>query len=128
VPIIATLPGEFALGASLEANSGFLPRWGGCSVSTQKLASPPGFALSPAYPNPFNPVTTITLGVPHAAEVTVTVLDLLGRTVASLISGVTLSAGYHEIQWNGGNLASGSYLVRVEAGHLVLTQKVLLMR
>jgi hypothetical protein len=88
---------------------------------------PTNFALKAAYPNPFNPATTVTYGLPVASEVRITATDLLSRHVATLVAGEAKSAGYHTVQFNAGDLASGTYLIRMEAGDFVATQQVVLL-
>jgi hypothetical protein len=70
------------------------------------------YRLHPAYPNPFNPSTTIRYDLPHAALITLTVYDLLGREVARLADGY-MEQGYYEVQWNGQESASGIYIARL---------------
>ena len=67
------------------------------------------------YPNPFNPTTTIRFDLPNAAEVSVDVFDMLGRTVLS-VPVQSMAAGQNQsIQVDGSNLASGLYLYRITA-------------
>jgi hypothetical protein len=62
---------------------------------------PQRFELAQNTPNPFNPVTSIRVGLPEAAQVTLTVYNLLGAEVATLVKGEMLDAGYHRVIWNG---------------------------
>jgi len=97
-------------------------------TNTDATDLPAGYSLSAAYPNPFNPTTTVTYGLPAAAEVRIIATDLLGRQVATLISGDRKAAGYHTVQFNADGLASGTYLIRMEAGDFVATQQVVLLK
>ena len=97
-------------------------------VDTESSELPETFVLKAAYPNPFNPTTTITYGLPAASEVSITATDLLGRQVATLVAGDMKAAGYHTVQLNAGGLASGTYLIRMEAGDFVATQQVVLLK
>ena len=83
--------------------------------------------LHPAYPNPFNPRTTIAFEIPAMERVRVTVYDLLGRKVAVLVDDA-LTAGRYAVTWNAGERASGLYFCRMEAGTTVQTQRLLLVR
>ncbi len=73
---------------------------------------PSEFMLEAAYPNPFNPQTTLRFGVPESAYVKLVVYDVLGRQVRVLVDG-TRAAGTHEVVFEAGNLPSGTYLVRL---------------
>jgi len=97
-------------------------------VHTESFELPETFDLQAAYPNPFNPTTTVTYGLPTAVEVRITATDLLGRQVATLVAGETKAAGYHTVQFNAEGLASGTYLIRMEAGDFVATQHVVLLK
>ncbi|MBU8869693.1 MAG: hypothetical protein KOO60_02350 [Gemmatimonadales bacterium] len=76
--------------------------------------------LLPSYPNPFNPQTTVSFNLPSTALVGLRVFSLDGRLVATLIN-ETMSAGPHEIKWNGRDdqgraVASGVFFCRLKAG------------
>ena len=90
-------------------------------------AKPNIFSLDQNYPNPFNPSTTIKYALPENEKVTIDIYDLLGRKVAELVNG-EVAAGYHEIEFNGGSLASGIYLYRLSAGPYTQVHKMLLMK
>ena len=97
-------------------------------VDTESFELPETFVLKAAYPNPFNPATTISYGLPAASEVRITAIGLLGRQVATLVAGDMKAAGYHTVQFNADGLASGTYLIRMEAGDFVATQQVVLLK
>ncbi len=86
---------------------------------------PAAYALEAAYPNPFNPQTTIRFDVPEAAEVQLGIYDVLGRQVRVLVDG-QIPAGTHEMAFEAGGLPSGTYLVRLEtpAGSFVQTMQL----
>lgn len=88
---------------------------------------PQGFTLDQNYPNPFNPSTTIRFSLPHAANVSLKVFDVLGREVATLVSG-GLDAGVHTSAWQTGTISSGIYFYQLRAGGYVETKKMLLLR
>ena len=95
-------------------------------------ATPDQFALGPSYPNPFNAETVITLSIPAAAPVQLTVYNLAGQRVVDLVSD-RLAAGIHHVRWDGrnasgGRLATGVYVVRAEAGRWSAFEKILLLR
>jgi len=89
--------------------------------------------LFPNVPNPFNPATVLRFYLPSSNTVNLEIIDLLGRTVATLYDQRILSAGQHRLQWNGKNgtgqsLPSGVYFVRLTAGDETAQSKVILMR
>ncbi len=102
---------------------------------------PATFALNHAYPNPFNPTTTCRYSIKQTANTTITVFDLLGRTVATLLSGEVLP-GTYDATWDGRTqdgmaAASGTYFIRMSAQYqdangvsdqFVSVQKVMLMK
>ncbi len=80
-----------------------------------------------AYPNPFNPSTTLRFTLPADAHVTLTIYDALGRKVAHLLD-ERRSAGTHQVRWEARSLPSGLYLYRVQAGAEVRTGRVVLSK
>jgi len=96
-------------------------------------AIPTTYELAQNFPNPFNPSTTIKLGLPRKSRVTLKIYNLLGKEVAMLFDGVEKEAGYHAIIWEGkdqtGNFVpSGLYLYRLQAGQKVLIKKMTLIK
>lgn len=85
------------------------------------------FRLSQNYPNPFNPATVIQYEIPENAHVRVTVYNVIGQRVVSLVN-ETLSAGQYEVNFDAGGLASGTYLYQLEAGDRVQTQTMMLLK
>lgn len=84
------------------------------------------FALE-AYPNPFNPVAEVTYTLPTAAEVFLVVYDVTGREVSRLAEGLR-PAGRHRARFDGSQLASGTYVVRLQAGTHVAAHTIVLMK
>jgi hypothetical protein len=79
------------------------------------------------FPNPFNATTTLRYAVPVSAQVKLSVYNILGQKVATLVDGVQ-QAGCHAVTWNGTNVASGIYIYRLQASGRTLTHKMLLMK
>ena len=75
---------------------------------------PDVFALEQNYPNPFNPGTMINFSLAVDSKVSLTVFDVLGQSVATLING-NLAAGSHQFDFNASNLNSGVYFYRIDA-------------
>jgi len=88
------------------------------------------YILSPSYPNPFNPTTTITFSIPvvetrHALSLQG--YDITGRLVETLAHGIT-APGTHTVKWDASEFSSGVYFVHMVAGDYSKTQKVLLLK
>ena len=95
-------------------------------------APPMRLMLEPNYPNPFNPTTTIAYSLPQRGDVRVTIHDVRGRWVATLVDEVK-DAGRHRVLWNGRDhtgaaLGSGIYLVRIEAGGESGARKIVMVK
>lgn len=88
---------------------------------------PTTFALNAAYPNPFNPTTTLTFDVPRTSPVTLGIYDLAGRRVSTLVDGIA-TAGRHSVRWDASKQASGVYLVWMSTPGGSFVQKVILMK
>jgi len=98
----------------------------------RETSSPADFTLGQNYPNPFNPLTTISYALPKNCFVEITIIDILGRQIRSLLS-ENRSHGNHSVTWNGlddaGNqVASGVYLYMLKTGGYTETKKLLLIR
>ncbi|MBC8374551.1 MAG: T9SS type A sorting domain-containing protein [FCB group bacterium] len=89
--------------------------------------TPATFELQGNYPNPFNPSTTIDFSLNRQAQVELQIVDLKGKTLATLISG-SQSAGQYSIQFNAENYASGVYLYRLAVDNSVQTRKLTLLK
>ena len=85
------------------------------------------FNLSDAYPNPFNPTTTMTLTMPVSGEMQVDVYNLLGQSVAILASGYK-DAGTYNLAWDATDVSSGMYFVKAQADGFTKTQKLMLIK
>lgn len=88
---------------------------------------PNGFTLEQNYPNPFNPSTVINYSIPKASNVQLTVFNVLGQRVATLVN-QRMSAGRHSIQFNASRLASGVYFYRLKAGDFVTQKQMMLIK
>ncbi len=102
------------------------------ALGDETQEAPGTFVLEQNYPNPFNPQTTIRFALPEAATARLTVYDLLGREVATLFAG-DLPAGTFTATWDGRDAAgapvpSGVYLYRMQAGSIVQTRQMMLLK
>ncbi|MCF7810385.1 choice-of-anchor D domain-containing protein [bacterium] len=93
-----------------------------------KLEIPTSYILKPAFPNPFNAVTSIRYGMPYSTHVSISIYDVSGRMVEELYSGYN-TAGFKTVVWNAEGFRSGVYLVKLKASSGFSTvQKVMLIR
>ena len=88
---------------------------------------PVGFVLAQNYPNPFNPSTSIRFNLLQAGHATLTVYDLFGRAVATLVDGVK-PAGSYQVAFDAHGLASGFYVYRLHAGSFSETKIMTLLK
>ncbi len=95
----------------------------------EEMITPTEYTLKPAYPNPFNPVTSISFFVPYSAvgEMSLKIYDLTGRLVDTLVEG-KIQSGNHTIHWNASKFSSGVYLVRMESKDFQKTHKLILLK
>tara|TARA_B100001167_G_scaffold96768_1_gene58896 strand:- start:269 stop:2149 length:1881 start_codon:yes stop_codon:yes gene_type:complete len=106
----------------------------GCELilSTDKDVLPSQFVLYQNYPNPFNPVTTLRYDLPEDANVNITIYDMMGRQVSTLVSSHQ-SSGYKSVQWNATNdkgapVSAGIYLYMIQAGEFRKMRKMILLK
>ena len=88
---------------------------------------PGGFSLSQNNPNPFNPSTAIAYELPKRSQVRLTIYNVHGQRIATLVDGEQ-SAGYHTVMWDAAGMSAGVYLCRMEAGDYHAVRKMLLVR
>ena len=132
-------PGNYTAGISINSND---PDQGtviiplsltvnGMSSENEALL-PAEFALHQNYPNPFNPVTRIRYDLPENSMVNITVYDMLGREVNTLVNQVQ-DAGFKSIIWDatndyGKSVSAGIYLYQIQAGDFMRTEKMVLLK
>ena len=102
------------------------------SVSSSNEIIPADYSLGNNYPNPFNPITRISYGLPKDSKVRITVYDINGRVVNLLVDNDE-PAGQRSIIWNGKNdagmaVAAGLYFYRMQAGNFHQTNKMILLK
>ena len=85
------------------------------------------YKLAQNYPNPFNPATIIRYQIPEAADVKLSVYNVLGQEVAVLVN-TSQNPGVYEVRFDAGGLSSGIYFYRLQAGKTIQTRKMLLTR
>ena len=85
------------------------------------------FTLVQNYPNPFNPSTRIRFSIPESAYTTLKVYSILGQEVATLLN-EEKSSGVYEVNFDGLNLSSGTYIYKLKAGNFSETKKMILLK
>ncbi|MDP8240260.1 MAG: T9SS type A sorting domain-containing protein [Candidatus Hatepunaea meridiana] len=96
-------------------------------IPTANTDIPTEFDLVGSYPNPFNSTATIAYRLPSSESVTMSIFDVTGRRIVTLIDG-RVEAGYHNVVWDGTDVASGIYFCRMKAGGRTMFIKLALIR
>ncbi|MCK4446155.1 MAG: T9SS type A sorting domain-containing protein, partial [Candidatus Marinimicrobia bacterium] len=106
----------------------------GTAVNTEKEKGivPTGYVLRQNYPNPFNPTTLISYGIPIRTNVKISIYDLLGNEVKTLID-QEQSSGYKRIVWDGTNkygrkVSGGIYIYQIQTNDFIATRKMVLVK
>jgi len=97
------------------------------SIEQELEDSPSSFSLNQNYPNPFNPSTNISFTIPEATNVEISVYNMLGQKVSTLVNARYLE-GKHTVSFNASNLASGIYLYRIKSNDFVSTKRMTLIK
>jgi hypothetical protein len=113
-PFTVTIDGGYAMSVYLES------------------LLPDKFAFHQNFPNPFNPVTTLRYDLPENSFVNVTIYDMLGRGIRTLVN-TTQDAGFKSVIWNATNdfgkpVSAGVYLYQIQAGDFIQTKKMVLLK
>ena len=116
----------------IEVNLGIQDTSNCEQVSIIDETLPITYNLYNAYPNPFNPVTTLRYDLPEDALVNITIYDMMGRQVKALVNG-SQTAGYRSMHWNATNdrnepVSAGLYLYAIQAGDYTQTKKMVLLK
>ncbi|MCX6639661.1 MAG: right-handed parallel beta-helix repeat-containing protein [bacterium] len=96
-------------------------------IPVVQVEIPTEYSLSQNYPNPFNPETTISFGLPTASRVNLSVYDIAGRLVTTIVNGWR-EAGNHQVTYNGAGLPSGVYIYRLQAGEFTASGKMIYLK
>jgi len=89
--------------------------------------NPTKFQLSQNYPNPFNPSTTISYAIPRTSHVEVSIFNLAGQKITTLVKDA-LSPGNYTITWDASNYSSGIYIYQIKADDFIRSKKMLLIK
>ena len=96
-------------------------------VESEISGIPKRFVLSQNYPNPFNPSTKINFTLSSSNNVIITIYDMTGKKVTEVLN-QPLAAGSHTVNFNAANLASGTYIYRIQAGDYIEAKKMVLLK
>ncbi|HLX12460.1 MAG TPA: T9SS type A sorting domain-containing protein [Bacteroidota bacterium] len=114
-------------GARVNLTDGKTVRINNADLTLDAVPLPKIYALKQNYPNPFNPTTTIEYALPVSAHVSLSIYNLLGQEVATLVNGEQ-EAGYQSVTVNANNLPSGLYYYRLTAGAFTDVKKMMVVR
>lgn len=115
-----------SFGNTGEASSEWIHSFSSTAILNSPLL-PQSFSMRPAFPNPFNPVTTISFSIPGVGDVRFRVANLTG-SIVHLEDLASLRSGVHMIQWDAGAFASGIYIALLEWRGEIRSQKVLVIK
>jgi hypothetical protein len=88
---------------------------------------PSEFSLYQNYPNPFNPSTTIRYTIPHKSPVNISIYNITGQHITTLVNELK-GAGTYSVQWHSDGLISGVYFYRLEAGGFSAVKKCIILK
>jgi len=112
-----TASGEFTIDEVIAASAeGYI-----------ETSMPASFNLGQAYPNPFNPSTSLDIELSFDSNVSIAVYNVMGQMVSVLHDG-NMTSGMHSITWDASSLSSGMYIIKAEVADEVLSQKVMLVK
>lgn len=111
----------------LTIESAIVADWYESDIAVNSIILPSEYILSSAYPNPFNPTTTLSFALPENQDVILQIYNLQGRVIETLVNS-NMEAGYHSVIWNADNHSSGVYFVKMMTSEFTKTQKLMLVK
>ena len=97
------------------------------SLSSNSITYPEKFGINQIFPNPFNPTTTISYALPINEDVHISIYNITGRLIITLISEFQ-TAGYHSVVWDASNFSSGIYIIQMSSENLTKSRKIVLIK
>ena len=97
------------------------------SLNYMSSSIPSEYALIQNYPNPFNPSTTISFTAPYDGHVKVSIFDINGRLVSTLLDD-NISSGYHDVIWDASDMSAGLYVYTLQSENISISGKMILMK
>ena len=93
-----------------------------------EIALPNHPTIQELYPNPFNPVLTISFSIPSEENINVIVYNMMGEKVVTLMENVYVKAGFHDLKWNASEYSSGMYFIQIQTPSVIDTKKALFIK
>jgi aminopeptidase N len=118
---------EKPVSITFDPNSKILKEILSISSLRDESILPVEYSLSQNYPNPFNPTTIIEYSIPISGNVKITLFDAIGKKVKELVNKYE-DRGYHKIELNAENLASGIYIYKLEINNFIDSKKMILVK
>lgn len=98
------------------------------AAATQETSNTPiRYQLSQNYPNPFNPITTLSYELPKTSDVILSIYDINGHLVETLVS-QHRNAGKYQVQWDASGYSSGLYFYQIAAGDFTAIRRCVLLK
>jgi len=119
--------GNWGSGTLYFDNFKFLANYDTYIEEKEVLQIPENYILYQNYPNPFNSTTTIQYNVPETGHIKLAIFNTNGQLIKILLDSQQ-DAGRYTISWDGSDVASGLYFIRMQAGNFEMTRKCLLLK
>ena len=120
-------PIELEFDGELKIEENILSDWNGHGISATINMMPKKVALNRAYPNPFNPVTSVNYTLSDMDHVTLSLYNLTGQLIETLVN-EKQDAGSYTLVWDAALVPSGMYFLRMETSNEMFHQKLMLLK
>tara|TARA_S200000501_G_C20852150_1_gene756126 strand:- start:725 stop:1588 length:864 start_codon:yes stop_codon:yes gene_type:complete len=98
------------------------------SYQGETIALPNVPNIQSLYPNPFNPILTISYSIPSETTVSIIIYNMLGEKISTLVNNSYTLSGFHSVNWNASDFPSGMYFVKIQTPSVMKTRKALLLK